>query len=66
MLSAQAMNEWRRREEVGRSGGQLQAQVVGTCVPLVALCPVSSISPRQSIVTRVPGDARVSLLAGVL
>ena len=66
MLSAQAMNEWRRREEVGRSGGQLKVQPVGTCVPLVALCSVSSISPRQSVVTRVPGDARVSLPAGVL
>ena len=60
------MNEWRRREGVGRSGGQLQAQLVGTCISLVALCSVSSISPRQSVVTGVPRDARVSLLAGVL
>lgn len=50
----------------GMSGGQLQAQVVGTCIPLVALCSITSISPRQSIVTWVPGDARVALPAGVL
>lgn len=58
------MNEGGERK--GDERGQLQAQVVGTCVPLVALCSITSISPGQSIVTWVPGDARVALPAGVL
>lgn len=40
--------------------------MLSTCVSLVALCSVASVSPRQAIVTRIPGDAGVPLPARVL
>ena len=39
---------------------------MSTCLSLVALCSVSSISPGQTIVTGIPRDARVPLPARVL
>lgn len=60
-------DEWMNEEKGGINGTVATGyQVVSTCIPFVTLCSISSISSRQTIVTRIPRDTRVPLLARVL
>lgn len=66
-MSTQVMSEWMRERSEGIKGTAANDhQVVSTCIAFVTLCSVSSISSRQTIVTRVPRNTRVPLPACVL